>query len=95
VEQELPTLPEHLNLLPVFSGVRVAHYLLFCVIFCRLLFFLLSFLFCPFSVLLRITASDFPFGVFKRLLKKNRKGNCQMKKGVRSEQYSANHYTEN
>ena len=44
VEQELPTLPEHLGSPPVFSGVRVARSLVLCVIFCRLLFVL-----CPFS----------------------------------------------
>jgi hypothetical protein len=33
VEQELPTLPEHLNSHPVFSGVRVVMYLYFTVYF--------------------------------------------------------------
>ena len=42
VEQELPTLPEH----PIFSGVRIAKYLVFCVVFCRSLFVLLSFFLC-------------------------------------------------
>jgi hypothetical protein len=52
VEQELPTLPEHLSLSPVFS---VARYLVFCVVFCRslLVIFLLS-LFCLYSFDLRI-----------------------------------------
>ena len=45
VEQQLATLPEHLGLLPVFSLVRVARSLVFCVVFCRSLFVLLSFLF--------------------------------------------------
>jgi hypothetical protein len=45
VEQELLTLPEHLNLLSVFSGIRVARSLVFCVVFSRLLFVLLSFFF--------------------------------------------------
>jgi len=54
VEHKLPTLP-------VFSVVRVARY--FCVVFCKLLFVLLSF--CYFLVivlfvLLRFTASDYP-----------------------------------
>ena len=44
VEQELPTLPEHLSLPPVFSGVRLARSLAFCVVFCRSLFVLSS---CP------------------------------------------------
>jgi hypothetical protein len=47
-EQELKTLPKHLNSLPVFRGVHVAQSLVFCVMFCRLLFILLSF----FSVIL-------------------------------------------
>jgi len=45
VKQELLTLPEHLSSPPVFSVVRVAGSLVFCVVFCRLLFVLLSFLF--------------------------------------------------
>ena len=68
VERELPTFPEHLNLSPVLSGVRVL-----CVAFCRSMgCFFLSF--CPFSfvhsvwaVPLRFTDSDFPFGIFKYL----------------------------
>ena len=43
IEQELPTLPEHLSSPQVFSGVRVTLSLVFCVMFCRLLFVLLSF----------------------------------------------------
>ena len=35
VEQELPTLPEHLSSPQIFSRVRVARYLVFCVMFCR------------------------------------------------------------
>jgi hypothetical protein len=34
------TLPEHLSSPPVFSGVRVAHSLVFCVVFCRSVFVL-------------------------------------------------------
>jgi hypothetical protein len=45
VEQELSTLPEHPNSLPVFSGVHVAWSLVFCVMFCRLLFVLWFFYF--------------------------------------------------
>jgi hypothetical protein len=47
VEQELLTLPKHLNSPPVFSGVRVARSLVFCVMFCRSLFVLLSFFLWP------------------------------------------------
>jgi hypothetical protein len=51
VEQKLVILPEHLD----FSGVRVARSLVFCVVFCRSLFVLLSFSFghcvvCPHSI---------------------------------------------
>ena len=35
VEQELPTLPEHLRSPPVFSGVRFARTFVFYVLFCR------------------------------------------------------------
>ena len=42
VEQVLPTLPEHLRSPPVFSGVCVTRSLVFCVVFCRSLFVLLS-----------------------------------------------------
>jgi len=43
VEQELITLPENLSSSSVFSGVRVARSLVFCVVIGRLLFVLLSF----------------------------------------------------
>jgi len=45
VEQQLLTLAEHMSSLTVFSWVRVAHSLVFCVMFCRSLFVLLFFLF--------------------------------------------------
>jgi hypothetical protein len=45
VEQELPTLPDHLSLPQGFSGVDVARSLVFCVMFCRSSFVLLSFFF--------------------------------------------------
>ena len=64
LEQELPTLLEHLSSLPVFSGVRVIRSLVLCVCFVNRCMF-----FCPFSlvlcVLLRFTDSDYPFGIFK------------------------------
>ena len=68
VEQELLTLPEQLSSIRCFSGVRVARYLIICIVFCKSLFV------CPFvpflltivlSVLLRITTSDYLFGIFK------------------------------
>jgi hypothetical protein len=64
VEQEIPTLPEHLSSPPVFSGVRVIRSLVLCVCFVNR-----CMSFCPFSlvlcVLLRFTDSDYPFGIFK------------------------------
>jgi len=56
-----------MNLPTVFSGVHIARSLVFCVVFCRSLFVLLPFFFLAIvlSVLLRITASDYPFVVFK------------------------------
>jgi len=66
VEQELPTLPEHLSLPPIFSGVHVTRPLVLCVMFCRSLFVLLCFTIVvsglPFS------DSDYPIGIFKLFL---------------------------
>ena len=45
VEQELLTLLEHLSSFPIFKGVCVTRSLVFCVMFCRSLFVLLSFYF--------------------------------------------------
>ena len=64
MELELLTLPEHLGSSPVFSGVRVAQSLVFCVMFCRSLFvcsFVLFLLVIVLFVLLRSTASDYFF----------------------------------
>ena len=66
VEEELIFLLEHLSSLPVFSGVRVARSLVFCVMFCWSLFVFFR-LAIVLSVLL-FTAFDYPFGVFKLLL---------------------------
>ena len=62
MEQELPILSEYLSSLPVLSGVRVALSLVFCVVFCTELFVFLAIVL---SVLLRFTASDYSFGIFK------------------------------
>ena len=77
MEQELPTLPEHLSSSPVFSGVCVAQSLVFYVMFCRSLYVVF---FCFFgvlfllavvlSVLLRFMASDYPIGIFKPFLRR-------------------------
>ena len=67
VEQELFTLPEHLNSPPVFSGVRVTRSIVLCVCFvdrCLPNFFLAIVL----SVLLRKTDSDYHFVIFKLFL---------------------------
>jgi hypothetical protein len=63
VKQELLTLPEHMNSPPVFSGVRVARSLVFCVVFCRSLFVL--FLLAIVLSIHRCTNYDYPFGIFK------------------------------
>jgi hypothetical protein len=64
VEQELHALHEHQNSPQVFSGVRDARLLVFCVMFCRSLFVLLSrfVLVIVLSPLLRLTTSDYLFG---------------------------------
>ena len=67
------TLPEHLSSPPVFSGVRVAPSLVFCVLYIVVwpfLFFLLTFcvITIVLSVLFRFTAFDYPFGIFKLFL---------------------------
>ena len=64
VEQELHTLPGHLSSPPVFSGVRVTRSLVLYVVFPFVLFLLAI----VFSVLLRYTDSDCPFGIFKLFL---------------------------
>jgi hypothetical protein len=52
---------EHLCSLPVFSGVRVARSLVFCVMFCRSLFVLLPLFFWPLTLFVhvRFMASDY------------------------------------
>jgi hypothetical protein len=70
VEQGLLTLPEHLSSPPIFRGVRVAGSLglyvwFFLIVVCPFVLFLLAIVL---SVLLRYTASDFPFGIFKLFL---------------------------
>jgi hypothetical protein len=47
VEHELLNFPDHLSSHLVFCGVRVTRSLVFCVVFCRLMFDLLSFFFWP------------------------------------------------
>ena len=61
------TLPEHLSLLPIFSGVRVTLSLVLCACFVdRYLSFCAFFLFAiVLSVLRRFTDSHYPFGIFK------------------------------
>ena len=70
MEQELLTLPEHLSSHPGFSGALVDKSLVFCVVFCKTLIFLLSFFLLAivlhvfFDLRLRLTR----FGIFKLLL---------------------------
>ena len=52
-----------LHLKNIFCSVRCARSLVFCVVFCRLLFVL--FLLATALSDLRFTASDYPFGIFK------------------------------
>jgi hypothetical protein len=59
VEQELPTLPEHLSSPLVFSVVRFTRSLVLCVVFCRSLFVLFLLVIVLF-VLLQVTDSDYP-----------------------------------
>jgi hypothetical protein len=70
VQQERFTLPGHLSSPPVYSGVRVAQSLAFCVVFCRSLFVSLTFylLAIVFSVLFRLTIFPNPFDIFKLFL---------------------------
>ena len=63
MEQELPTLPEHLSSPAVFSGIRVARTFVFCAMFCRSLFLL--FLLVIASSALQFTVSAYPFDIFK------------------------------
>ena len=72
VEQELLTPPEYLTLSPVCSGVRVARFLVFYVVFfyrCLSFYpFVLFLLSIVLSFLLRFTGSDYPSGIFKIFL---------------------------
>ena len=67
VKQELPTLPEHLNSLLVFSGVCVALSVVFSVVFCSSLFVPICFYFLTIVLYinLNVTDYDYPFGIFK------------------------------
>jgi len=64
VEHELITLPQRNSSPPVFSGVRVVRSLVFCVMFYISLFVLFAIV----LSVLRLTASDYPFGFFKHFL---------------------------
>ena len=61
VEQWLLILPEHMSSHPVFSWVRVSRSLVFCVVFCRSFFVLLSFFLSHFAVCLSAYGFWFPF----------------------------------
>ena len=59
VEQELPTLPEHPSSISVFSDTRVSWSLAFLIVFCRLLFVVLFFLYWPLCFRLQNSYSKF------------------------------------
>ena len=67
--QELPTLPEHLSSLPVFSGVRLTRSLVLCVCFVDRCLSFCTFSFGHYVVcsssIYRNTDSDYPFDIFK------------------------------
>jgi hypothetical protein len=79
VEQELPTLPEHLRSPPVFSGVCVTRSFVLYVCFVDHCFSFCTFSFghCNVLSVLRYTDSDYPFGIFKLFLFTN--GDCVSK----------------
>ena len=62
VEHDIFRLPEDMSSLPVYSVVRVTRSLVFCAVVCILFFVLLHFAI-VFSVLVRFTDSDYPFGI--------------------------------
>jgi len=65
-EQDLFTYLEHLSSALGFSGIRIARFLVVCVVFYSSLFVLMSLsLSIVLSVLLRFTAYHYPFGIFK------------------------------
>ena len=66
VAQELSTLSEHLSSPPVFIEVRVTRSLVLCVMLCRSLVVL--FLLAIVLSVLRLTDSDYSFGIFKLFL---------------------------
>jgi hypothetical protein len=55
--------------IPLFNGVHITKSMVFCVVFCRSLCVLLSFAHCI-LVVLRLTASNYPFGIFKLFFEK-------------------------
>ena len=63
VEQELLTLPGYLSQSPIFRVVRVTRSLVLWLVLCRSMFVLLLSVIA--LTVLRITASDFPFDIFK------------------------------
>ena len=59
VEQEMPTVPEHMSSLSVFSGIHIERSFVFCVMFCRSLFVLL--LFFLLTIMLSVLSSIYGF----------------------------------
>ena len=67
LEQELPTLPEHLSSSPVLSCVRVVWSLVFCVVLCRSLFLIFPLSCCLYFFHLRLLITN--LGIFKLFFK--------------------------
>jgi len=68
IESFLRNLSDHLSSPPVFSGVRVARSLVFCVVFCKSLFILFLLAIVLSVLITRITDSGYPFCIFKLFL---------------------------
>jgi len=69
MEQELPTLPEHLDSPPVFGGIRAAQFIVFSVVFWRSLLVPLSFSLVHCTVYPSpIYGFDYHFDIFKLVL---------------------------
>jgi len=70
--QGLLSLLENMSSSQVYSGLRVARSLVFCVVLCRSLFVLLSFFLLAIVLsVLRFKASDYPYGILKLLSTKS------------------------
>ena len=76
-QQAMIPFMEHPSSAPSFSGVRVAQSVVYRVVFCRLMILPSCFFRIVLSVL-RFTASDYPFDIFKHFILTKRQFNCSM-----------------